>query len=146
MSPAARYALRMRRLPPLLLALLFSACASPASRIKKNRAAFDSWPPAVQAAVREGRADVGFTKEQVETALGKPDRVYTRKEGGAEQEVWSWGTASPRTGVGFGVGIGSRGGYGGGIGVGTGDGYAREESARVVFQGGSAISVESRKR
>lgn len=63
-----------------LLALLFLAgCNTPGSRIKKNQALFDSFPPEAQAAIKEGRVDIGFTRPMVDIAMGKPDRIYTRR-------------------------------------------------------------------
>lgn len=128
-------------------ALVLAACAGPESRIKKHRAAYDAWPPAVQTAVRDGRAEVGFTREQVETALGRPERVYSRKTADAEQEIWAYGARGARPSVGLGFGVGS-GGFGGGVGlgVGTDDSAWRDERERVVFAGGVVVSVEKRDR
>lgn len=130
----------------ILLLLLAAACSTPASRIKKNRAAYESWPPGVQALVKEGKADVGFTPEQARTALGKPDRVYTRKSVGGVQEVWAYGGRGARTGVGLGLGIGGgAASYGLGVGVGGPDGRD-DERVRVVFESDRVISVESREK
>lgn len=131
----------------LALAALLAACSSPASRIKKDRAAFDSWPPEVQEAVRAGRADVGFTAEQVRVALGRPDRVYSRRTPEAAQEVWGWGGGGgARTGLSFGFGSwGGSSAYGLGVGTGS-DGYRDDDRVRVVFQDGRVVSVESREK
>lgn len=129
----------------LALAALLAACSSPASRIKKEQAAFDSWPAAVQASVKAGRADVGFTAEQVRVALGRPDRVYSRKTPEGAQEVWAWGGGA-RTGVS--VGFGSWG-YGSGTSVGVGVGSGGDfpdDRVRVVFENGLVVSVEARER
>lgn len=63
----------------LLALLLLAGCNTPTSRIKKNQALYDSFPPEVQAAVKEGRVEIGFTRPMVDIALGKPDRLYTRR-------------------------------------------------------------------
>lgn len=132
----------------LALAALLAACSSPASRIKKNQAAYDSWPPAVQESVRAGRADVGFTAEQVRVALGRPDRVYSRRTPEGSQEVWAWGGGGgPRTGVSFGFGSWGRGsGTSVGVGVGSGGSDDPDDRARVVFQDGRVVSVETREK
>ncbi len=133
----------MKRL--LLLAAVLTACGSPSSRIKKNQAAYDSWPPAVQARVKEGKADVGFTAEQVRVALGKPDRVYTRKTSDKTQEIWAYGARGARTGVGLGFGMGGgSSSYGLGLGVGGPSSYPDDDKTRVVFEGDAVVSIESR--
>lgn len=134
----------MRRLPLLAAVLLFAACASLESRIKKNQAAFDSWPPEVQASVKAGKAEVGFTAEQVKVALGKADRIYTRKSAEAVQEVWAYGRGGARTGVGLGFGMGGgTSSYGLGVGVG-GPEYRDDDRTRVVFESGTVVAVETR--
>lgn len=128
--------------------LLAAACSSPASRIKKNQAAYDSWPPQVQELVKQGRVDVGFTADQVRTALGRPDRVYTRKTAEAAQEVWAWGGGGgPRTGVSLGFGSWGYGsGTSVGVGVGSGGYDYPDDRVRVVFQDGKVVSAESREK
>lgn len=129
-----------------VVAAALAACSTVDSRIRKNKAAYESWPPEVQAQVKAGRADVGFTPEQVRVALGKPDRVYTRKTAEAAQEVWAYGGGGARTGVGFGFGMGGgSSSYGLGVGVGGPD-YHDDERVRVVFEGGRVVSVESREK
>ena len=129
----------------IIAAFVAAGCASPKYRIRRHQAAFDSYPPAVQKEIREGQVEVGFTPEQVEMALGRPDRRYDRKTAAAAQDVWAYGgSVSPRLGLGFGMGSG---GVGGGLGVDTGvdTGFGGDERVRVVFQNGVVVSVESRK-
>lgn len=72
-------------------ALLFVAgCATPESRIRKNPELFNSFPLDVQANVRKGQIDIGFTKEMVTMALGKPDYIYLRRTESGTTEVWSY--------------------------------------------------------
>ena len=73
----------------VVLALL-SACGGVNSRIKKNQDKFQSYPPEAQQKIRNGQIDVGFSKDMVEMALGKPDRVYTRKTESGSQEIWAY--------------------------------------------------------
>jgi len=136
----------MRRLRLFAVFLLLAACSSPASRIRKNQAAYDAWPPEVQAAVKAGRADVGFTPEQVRVALGRADRVYTRKSQGLEQEVWAYEGVGGRTSLGFGYGMAGGGSsYGLGVGVGGPD-YRDSDRVRVVFESGRVVSIERREK
>ena len=128
------------------LAVLLAACSTPESRIRMHKAAYESWPPAVQEAVKAGRVDVGFTAEQVSVALGRPDRVYTRKTAAASEEVWAYGGGGSRTGVSFGFGSGSYGSsYGLGVGVSGGD-DRYDDRVRVGFTDGRVSSVESREK
>jgi hypothetical protein len=74
----------------LVLAGLLGGCATPESRIKQNPDMFNSFPDDVQQKVREGKVGVGFSKDMVFIALGKPDREYTRTTSGAVNQVWSY--------------------------------------------------------
>jgi hypothetical protein len=131
-----------------LLAAALAACAGPSSRIKKRQAEFDAYPADVQAKIRAGQVDVGFTDQQVALALGRPDRIYERKTANAQQEVWAYGGAyGSRVGVGFGLGMGGGPGfYGGGVGVETEPGIDHGERTRVVLQNGVVVAVESRQK
>lgn len=138
-----------------LLALLglLSACASPQSRIRAHQTAFDSYPPEIRRKISAGQADVGFTPAQVELALGRPDRRYTRKALDAVQEIWIYGSDEGGVGLGLGLGLGmGAGGYGGGYGGGFGESLGVESEPdlnareRIVFQDGAVIRVDSRKK
>ena len=77
----------------VVLALAVVGCSTPASRIKKNPELFAQLAPEVQAAVRQGRIDVGFPRDAVQLALGTPDRRYSRQmAGGKTAEIWSYTT------------------------------------------------------
>jgi hypothetical protein len=132
------------------LALLVAGCSTVDSRIAKNRAAFNTWPPAVQDKVVVGQIDVGFTTDQVRVALGEPDRVWARTTADGTSQVWSYRDRGPRFGFGVGVGMGSfgsRGGSFGSIGLGTGAGYQDDEKMGVVFDSsGRVASIETRQR
>lgn len=130
-------------IPLLLSAAVLSGCATVDSRIRKNQAAFDSWPAQVQAFVRAEKVDIGFTPDQVRVALGDPDRIYTRKSNEGEAEVWAYFDHSPRFSIGLGVGSG---GYGSSVGGGVA--YDRQterfdDATRVVFEKGAVTSVEA---
>lgn len=136
----------MRRLKSFAVFFLLAACASPESRIKKNQAAYDAWPPAVQASVKAGKVEVGFTREQARVALGKADRVYTRKSAQAVQEVWAYGGEGARTGLGLGFGTGGGSSvFGLGMGIG-GREHREDDRVRVVFEDGKVVAVETRER
>jgi hypothetical protein len=132
------------------LSLLVAGCSTVDSRIAKNRAAFNTWPPAVQDKVVLGQVDIGFTADQVRVALGEPDRVFTRTTGDGTSQIWSYRDRGPRFGFGVGVGggsFGSRGGTFGGVGIGTGGGYRDDEKMGVVIDAtGRVSSIETRDR
>ena len=130
-------------LAALALALALAGCSTPDSRIEKNSGSFAGYPPAVQAKIRAGEVDVGFTTEMVQIALGKPDRVLRRQTAEGESEVWIYADKSPT--FGFGVGIGGGGHHsGGGVAVGTSTGGDREDRLRVIFKAGKVTAVERR--
>lgn len=81
------------RVAPALAALtLLAACSTPAARIKRNQALFDSLPPAEQALIREGKVGVGFTPDMVLLAVGDPDQRWTRTDAQGRSEIWSYTT------------------------------------------------------
>jgi hypothetical protein len=128
----------------LALAAALLACATPQSRIKKHRAEFDAYPPSVQRKILDGQTDVGFTKAQTALALGRPDRVYTSKSAGSEQETWVYGVGGgARLGLGFGMMSGGPVSLGTGIDI---DPEAdRDERLRVVFQDGVVARIDLRR-
>jgi hypothetical protein len=122
-------------------ALALSGCQStPQKRISQNEAAFASMSSEAQAAIREGRVEIGFTPLQVELARGKPARVVRRTTAQGEGQSWIYEARGSRLGLGLGVGGGS-GGVGGGVGVSTG-GRAPNVAYVVHFTGGLVSSVE----
>ncbi|MDP3544387.1 MAG: hypothetical protein Q8T11_18135 [Elusimicrobiota bacterium] len=135
------------RILVLMLGAALAACSSPQSRIKKNQAAFDAYPPAVQGAIRQGTVEIGFTDEQVVMALGKPSRVYSQKTAGANQEVWEYGVGGgPSVGLGFGMSsMGGGSGYGTSVGVAS-DSMDPRAKTRVILQNGVVVSVERREK
>ncbi len=137
---------RVRRRTGVLAALmlLFAGCAGVDSRIAKNRSAYESWPLAVREKVAAGQIALGFTREQVEVALGEPDRVFTRTDANGESQVWSYRDRMPRIGFGIGVGFGSwgrRGGSVGGVRLGAGTGMRDDEKLGVVFAPDGTVSA-----
>ncbi len=133
-----------------MLSLVVAGCSTVDSRIANNRAAFNTWPAAVQDKVVQGQIDVGFTTEQVRVALGEPDRVFTRTTADGTSQVWSYRERGPRFGFGVGIGTGSfghRGGTFGGVSMGTGGGYHDDEKLGVIFDPtGKVASIETRQR
>lgn len=138
------------RLPAVFAVVIavVSGCSTVDSRIARNRAAFDTWPAAVQAKVVEGEIGIGFTPEQVRVALGEPDRIWVRETTDGTSEVWSYRDRSPRIGFGVGFGMGTFGGGRGSystIGIGLGTGYRDDEKIGVVFdRTGRVAAIETR--
>jgi len=125
-----------------LAALALAGCSTVDSRIAKDQPAFDSWPPAVQQKVRAKQVDLGFTPAQVYTALGEPDRKYTRTTVQGTTEVWAYRDDRPAFGFGFGSAGGSSA-YGAGLGVTTG-GDRYDDKLRVIFADEKVTALESR--
>jgi len=127
----------------MALALAFAGCSTPDSRIEKNSAAFAGYPPAVQAKIRAGEIEVGYTSDMVQLALGKPDRVIRRRTAAGESEVWIYADKSPT--FSFGVGIGGGGHHsGGGVAVGASTDGDQDDRLRVVFDAGKVTAIERR--
>lgn len=125
-----------RLLLALIGALLVAGCSTTQSRANRNRE-FSTWPAAVQTTVLAGHIDMGFTREQVQVALGDPDYRYQRTSADGTTEVWSYRDHGPRFSFGVGLGMGSWHGNtatstGIGIGTTTGGRY-EDEKVRVLF-------------
>lgn len=56
----------------LLLSVLLSGCSAVDNRIRQRQAEFDSYPPDVQALIKNGQIRTGFTQTQVYIAWGEP--------------------------------------------------------------------------
>lgn len=72
------------------LAVLLVGCNTPTSRIKKNQALFDSFPPEVQEKVKQGKVDIGYSRAAVSIALGNPNRTYTRRTAAGQVDVLAY--------------------------------------------------------
>lgn len=125
-----------------IVGLFVAGCSTVESRISGHQADFNTWPPAVQQQVRTGHINIGFTREQVQVALGSPDHVFARTAANGSYEVWSYRDRGPH--FSFGVGMASFGrgsAVGGGIGVGSTP-YP-DEKLRVIFDAyGRVSSIE----
>ena len=120
----------------LAAALVLVACNTIDSRIGRQQALFDSYPPNVQQNIRNGVIEADYTPEMVVMALGKPDRKAEMQTQDGVAEVWTYRKSVP----GFGVGMGSGGYVGSGVGIGTGvtvgEPARSEDRAVVEFWGG----------
>ncbi len=130
-----------------LAILVLAGCSTVDSRISGNQTLFNSYAPQEQELIRNGQVAVGFTPEQVQMALGKPDRVISRTAQAGSFEIWSYRDRGPRFGIGLGFGsFGHHSGMGGGVSMNTGDSYP-DEKLRVIFdQSGRVASVEQVRR
>lgn len=127
--------------------ILLAGCRSgPSARIDRNPEVFAGFPEEVQANVRAGEIDMGYTEEMVAMALGDPDRVVNRRADGTEERVWIYTRARRSVGLSIGTAFGSgSGGRTTGVGAGVGTGGARaEEAMRVVFAEGRVTAIEKR--
>lgn len=78
--------------------LLLVGCATPARRIAKNPAMFAAFPPEIQEKVRKGVAEVGYTKDMVFIAFGRPDRIVQRTTAEGPTEIWVYTDVAQSTG------------------------------------------------
>ena len=69
---------------------MVAGCSTPASRIRERAGLFATFSPEIQGSLRQGKIEVGYTKDMVYIALGKPDRQYTRRTAAGQTEVWSY--------------------------------------------------------
>jgi len=74
----------------LVLISSFTGCSTPASRIKKYPELFATCTPAVQENIKKGLIEVGYTKDMVFLALGRPVAVFDRETSVVKTEVWSY--------------------------------------------------------
>lgn len=140
--------MKTRSLSLLLVSVLLSGlvgCSSASrieSRYNSRETLAANWAPAIQEKVRAGIVEVGFNRDQVWVALGEPDQVTARSNGGDSVETWTYRTSSlPRISLGFGIGVG--GGHtaaGGGVGVSSAPKPGRDRIT-VVFRNGLVTSV-----
>lgn len=128
----------------IALIALLGACSTVESRIAAHKAAFDASPPDIQAKIREGKADVGFTREQAAMALGRPDHVYTRKTSGTEREVWVYGEAEGVAHFGFAYGMGMGSTFNT-VGIAAEPTPVYGARLRVTLEGDKVVAVENRK-
>ena len=81
----------------LPLLLIAAGCATPEARIRRHPEIFASFPPDVQAQVRQGHIALGFSPAAVRMALGEPDRIYRRATTNGVNEVWAYTAYDYRT-------------------------------------------------
>ena len=131
-----------------------AGCSTVDTRIAQDRTAFNNWPPPVQDKVVAGQVAIGFTPEQVQVALGRPDRVWMRTSHDGTSQVWSYLEPSTDLDGGFGYGGWGYGGwgwhrwgwrgYGYGLGYGGWDNTYWTERTRVIFDASGHVSqIES---
>lgn len=65
-------------------------CSTPASRIKKYPELFAACSPAVQEKIKKGMIEIGYTKDMVFLALGRPGAVFERETSAGKTRVWSY--------------------------------------------------------
>ncbi len=140
---ARRLAKATRSASAISIFLLVLACAStPADRIEKEQALFDTYPSDVQQTIRAGHVSPGFDEAMVRMALGAPDEISTEIDESGETLRWAYTKSQPGVSIGLGGG-----GYGGGTamggGVGIGSGPEKNYTAIVDFRDGKVVRVRS---
>lgn len=69
-----------------------AGCSTVDSRIKEKPDVFTKLDPVIQAKIKQGIIDLGFTPDMVYIALGKPDEIRERTGGGGRETVWKYNT------------------------------------------------------
>lgn len=69
-------------------ALSLAGCSTIDKRIAEKSAAFATYPAEVQAKLREGVVEIGYTPDQVYIALGKPDDRRERITAQGRELTW----------------------------------------------------------
>ncbi len=76
----------------ILAILLLTGCTSVQEirdqRISEQQEMFNTLPADVQANIRQGQIDIGFSRRMVLLAWGAPDKVLTRRVKGKTTKVW----------------------------------------------------------
>lgn len=127
----------------VFLTFFFSGCSTAESRIQAHQEAYNASTPSVQAKLRAGRVEVGFTQEQVLIAMGEPDRRYTRTTALGTTVVWAYTDHKPAVSVGFSMAAGGGSSLlGGGVALTTG-GDRYDDLVRVVIWENRVVAVES---
>lgn len=127
----------------LAAAALLGGCQSfPTDRIAAHQADYNSWPPDVQAKVKAGQVDVGFTQEQVFIALGDPSVKTQAGAPGNLTEVWVYHHRAARFGFAVGGASFGRGSaVGGGVAV-NGLKLGLDVDGQVTFYNGRVTGVQ----
>lgn len=127
----------------LLAGAVLAGCQSaPTDRISEHQAEFNSWPPDVQANVRLGQVQLGYTPDQVFVALGPPSGKSQAGYPGNYTEVWVYHKRAARFGFALGgASFGRGGGVGGGVAV-NGLRLGQDTDGQVVFTNGRVTNVQ----
>lgn len=126
-----------------IAAIALLACNTTGSRIRRQQALFDSYPPEIQQNIRNGSIEVGYTPEMVVMALGEPDRKIEAKPEDELGEIWTYRKSVPGFSIGMGTGSYLGSGVGIGTGVTTGKPSRSEDRALVEFWGGRVKRFEA---
>lgn len=125
-----------------VLAWLAGCQTFPTDRIAAHQAEYNSWPPDVQAKVRAGQVDVGYTPEQVFIALGEPTVKSSAGVPGNLSEVWVYHKRAARFSFAIGgASFGRNSAVAGGASV-NGLKLGLDVDGQVIFTNGLLSSVQ----
>jgi hypothetical protein len=136
--------MRLRRILALLSAAVIglAACNTTESRIRRQQALFEGYPPEVQHNIRNGVIEIGYSPDMVLMALGSPDRRTEVKTGDGTAVIWTYRKSWP----GFTVEMGSGGYVSSRVGVSSrvavGEPAGSEDRAVVEFWQGRVSRFE----
>ena len=133
------------KLAPYLCVLALAvlcACSTTRQRISDQQALFNSYTADERRLIRMGQVAVGFDRDQVRMALGKPSREHTLSSAAGHEIAWEYRQFKPD--LGLGIAASSRGVFGAGVDVLAGSERTRLLK-RIVFdpQSGKVSHIES---
>jgi hypothetical protein len=75
-----------------LLLLTLAGCNTIDSRISQKQGMFDRLDPRIQAKIRQGIVEVGYTPDMVYIALGTPDERHQKVTAKGDETTWIYKT------------------------------------------------------
>ncbi len=72
------------------ISLIWISCASVEKRIAANEQVFSTYPPEVQAELRQGKIALGYDMKMVEIAKGPPSYVNLKQSEAGETTIWRY--------------------------------------------------------
>lgn len=73
-----------------VLATGLCSCETVGKRISANQEMFNAWLPETQQQVQAGKIQVGFDRDMVLVALGRPQQIKERTSEAGASEIWTY--------------------------------------------------------
>jgi hypothetical protein len=73
-----------------VLAMGLCSCETVGKRISANQEMFNAWSPETQQQVQAGKIQMGFDRDMVLVALGRPQQIKERTSEAGASEIWTY--------------------------------------------------------